>query len=75
MTPWTTKTFLTARSLALCQINRPATIMAHWLQYESEKSVRGEQLCEGDHQFFLDGNQKPTLNYPYRHCVYYYAKD
>ena len=56
-------TFQASKPLVLCQINRPATIMAHWLQYESVKSVRGEQLCEGDHQFFLDGDDKPTLNY------------
>ncbi len=55
--------FQASKRLVLCQINRPATIVAHWLQYESEKSVRGEQLCEGDHQIFLDGDRKPTLNY------------
>jgi hypothetical protein len=56
-------TFKANKPLVLCRINHPATIVAHWLQYESEKSVRGEQLCEGDHQIFLDGDQKPTLNY------------
>jgi hypothetical protein len=55
--------FQAHKPLVLCQINRPATIVAHWLQYESEKSQRGEQLCEGDHQVFLDGDEQPTLNY------------
>jgi hypothetical protein len=55
--------FQASKPLVLCQIDRPATIVAHWLQYESEKSWRGEQLCEGDHQIFLDGDEKPTLNY------------
>ena len=55
--------FHASKSLVLSRINRPATIVAHWLQYESEKSIRGEQLCEGDHQVFLDGDRKPTLNY------------
>ena len=62
-TDYRSGTFQASKPLVLCQINRPATIVAHWLQYESEKSVRGEQLCEGDHQLFLDGDKKPTLNY------------
>ncbi|MCY2990491.1 MAG: DUF2961 domain-containing protein [Planctomycetota bacterium] len=62
-TDYRSGTFQAGQPLVLCELNRPATIVAHWLQYESEKSVRGEQLCEGDHQIFLDGDDKPTLNY------------
>ncbi|MHB1038597.1 MAG: DUF2961 domain-containing protein [Pirellulales bacterium] len=62
-TDYRSGTFQADKPVVLCEINRPATIVAHWLQYESEKSVRGEQLCEGDHQVFLDGDQRPTLNY------------
>ena len=56
--------FQASKPLVLCQIDRPATIVAHWLQYESEKSVRGEQLCEGDHQIFLDGDEQPDPELP-----------
>lgn len=62
-TDYRSGTFQANKPLVLSQIDRRGTIVAHWLQYESEKSVRGEQLCEGDHQVFLDGDQKPTLNY------------
>ena len=62
-TDYRSAVFQASKPLVLSEINRPATIVAHWLQYESEKSVRGEQLCEGDHQLFLDGDDKPTLNY------------
>jgi len=55
--------FQANKPLLLSQIDQPATIVAHWLQYESVKSPHGEQLCEGDHQVFLDGDEKPTLNY------------
>ena len=62
-TDYRSGTFQASQPLVLCELNRPGTIVAHWLQYESEKSVRGEQLCEGDHQIFLDGDTEPTLNY------------
>jgi hypothetical protein len=45
------------------ECDRPATIVAHWLQYASEKSDGGEVICEADQQLYLDGDARPTLNY------------
>ena len=36
-------------------------IVAHWLQYETEKARDGQLICEADQQFFFDGDAKPTL--------------
>ncbi len=37
------------------------TIVAHWLQYETSLARDGQLICEADQQFFLDGDDKPTL--------------
>lgn len=47
----------------LFSLDKPAKIVAHWLQYESPKSENGETICEGDQHLFLDGDVQPTLNY------------
>lgn len=47
----------------LFEIDQRAKIVAHWLQYESEVSRRGETLCEADQMLYLDGDTAPTLNY------------
>ncbi len=49
--------------IELFNLNRAGSIVAHWLQFENEKSGRGELLCEADQQIFLDGDEKPTLNH------------
>ncbi|MCX6874393.1 MAG: DUF2961 domain-containing protein [Verrucomicrobia bacterium] len=36
-------------------------IVAHWLQYETDKALNGQLICEADQQFFLDGDTVPTL--------------
>jgi len=55
--------------------NRPGTIVAHWLQYESVDSIPapGDIICEADQQIFLDGDKKPTLNYLGTEDVYGYS--
>lgn len=42
-------------------VETPGVIVAHWLQYETEKARDGQLICEADQQFFLDGEAKPTL--------------
>jgi hypothetical protein len=49
--------------LELFSLNQAGSIVAHWLQFENEKSGRGELLCEADQQLYLDGDDKPTLNH------------
>jgi hypothetical protein len=42
-------------------LDSAGAIVAHWLQYETEKARDGQLICEADQQFFLDGDAKPTL--------------
>ncbi|MBN2296324.1 MAG: DUF2961 domain-containing protein [Pirellulales bacterium] len=57
----------------LFELNHPAKIVAHWMQYESAKSEKGEIICEGNQELYLDGDQKPTLNYLGTEDVYGYS--
>jgi hypothetical protein len=43
------------------RLDTPGVIVAHWLQYETEKARDGQLICEADQQFFLDGDTKPAL--------------
>ena len=43
------------------ELKKAGVIVAHWLQYETEKARDGQLICEADQQFFLDGDAKPTL--------------
>lgn len=46
------------------QLNKPASIVAHWIQYESEKSFgNGDLICESNQEIYLDGDELPTINY------------
>lgn len=57
----------------LFEINRPAKVVAHWLQYESERSEKGETICEANQELYLDGDTTPTLNYLGSEDVYGYS--
>jgi hypothetical protein len=61
------------KPLTLFELNRPATIVAHWMQYESAKSPHGEVICEGNQEIYLDGDRTPTLNYLGTEDVYGYS--
>ena len=43
------------------ELGKAGVIVAHWLQYETEKARDGQLICEADQQFFLDGDARPTL--------------
>jgi hypothetical protein len=43
------------------ELEKAGVIVAHWLQYETDKARDGQLICEADQQFFLDGDAKPTL--------------
>ena len=51
----------------------PASIVAHWLQYESPRSPGGEVICEANQEIYLDGDTTPTLNYLGTEDVYGYS--
>lgn len=50
-----------------------ASIVAHWLQYESPRSPGGEVICEANQEIYLDGDARPTLNYLGTEDVYGYS--
>lgn len=43
------------------ELGAAGTIVAHWLQYETDQARDGQLICEADQQFFLDGDTRPTL--------------
>ncbi len=50
--------------LSVFELNKPGSLVAHWIQYESEKSFgNGDLICESNQEIYLDGDEKPTLNY------------
>ena len=61
------------KQLTLFELGQPATIVAHWMQYESANSPGGEVICEGNQELYLDGDQTPTLNYLGTEDVYGYS--
>lgn len=54
-------------------LEEPAKIVAHWLQYQSEKSEHGEAICEANQELYLDGDKTPTINYLGTEDVYGYS--
>lgn len=61
------------KPLTLFELNQPATIVAHWMQYESANSTRGQLICEANQELYLDGDETPTLNYLGTEDVYGYS--
>lgn len=57
----------------LLDLHSKGKIIAHWFQYESEKSKGGETICEADQQLYLDKDSQPTLNYLGSEDVYGYS--
>ena len=57
----------------LFNLQSKGKVVAHWFQYESEKSKGGETICEADQQLYLDGDSQPTLNYLGTEDVYGYS--
>jgi len=57
----------------LFEAKAAASIVAHWLQYESPRSLGGEVICEANQEFYLDGDTTPTLNYLGTEDVYGYS--
>ena len=61
--------------LELCNIASAGTIAAHWLQISSEHPhcKRGELLCEGNDEFYLNGEETPSVEYLGTEDLYGYS--
>lgn len=51
--------------VTLWDIHGSGNVVAHWLQFESDDPLcpRGELLCEGNQEIYLDGGSAPSLEY------------
>ena len=51
--------------LELCSISGAGSIVAHWLQISGDKAEckRGQFLCEGNDEFYLNGETHPSVEY------------
>jgi hypothetical protein len=50
--------------ISVFELKMAGSIVAHWLQFESEKSFgNGDLICEANQEVFLDNDKTPTLNY------------
>lgn len=57
----------------LFKLDKPATIAAHWLQFETPSYPNGGSICEANQELYLDGDEQPTLNYLGTEDVYGYS--
>lgn len=57
------KIHLPQNLLEVCDIKGRGSIVAHWLQVGSDhpSCKHGESICEGNHNFFLDGESVPSM--------------
>ena len=51
--------------VTLWNIHTGGNVVAHWLQFESDdpRCPKGELLCEGNQEIYLDGDATPTLEH------------
>jgi hypothetical protein len=51
--------------VCLWELPGPGTVVAHWLQFEADDPLcpKGEMLCEGNQEIYLDGETEPALEY------------
>jgi hypothetical protein len=51
--------------VTLWELPGPGSVVAHWLQFEADDPLcpRGEMLCEGNQEIYLDGGAEPALEY------------
>ena len=56
---------LPQEKLELCNISGPGVIVAHWFQIQSDNpaSTDGHLLCEGNDEFYLNGESVPSVEY------------
>lgn len=51
--------------ICLADIQKAGNIVAHWLQYEADDKLcdQGECMCEGNQEFYIDGEKEPSVEY------------
>ena len=51
--------------LELCSVSGAGVIVAHWFQISGDdpRCKRGEFLCEGNDEFYLNGEEHPSVEY------------
>ena len=56
---------LPQEKLELCNIAGPGAIVAHWFQIQSDnpECKGGRLLCEGNDEFYLNGEDEPSVEY------------
>jgi hypothetical protein len=61
--------------IELLNVNRGGEIVAHWLQLEADEKrcQNGTLLCEANDEFYLDGEEKPSLEYLGTEDLYGYS--
>lgn len=57
------KALLPGDKIEVCDIKGRGAIAAHWLKLSAEDPLcaNGERLCEGNHRFFMDGEDVPGM--------------
>jgi len=52
-------------TIEVCHIQRPGTIVAHWLQLQADQpeTVRSDLICEANQELYLDGSTTPQMEY------------
>lgn len=51
--------------LPLLKAQGKGSVVAHWLRFASDypRSLNGDLLCEGNDEFYIDGEKEPSLEY------------
>jgi len=51
--------------MELCKVDTAGAIVAHWMQIQADDVLceNGELLCEANNEFYLDGGEKPAMEY------------
>jgi DUF2961 family protein len=52
-------------TIEVCNLRRPGTIVAHWLQVQADRAetVNSDLICEANQEFYLDGSPTPQMEY------------
>jgi hypothetical protein len=61
--------------IELLNVNCGGEIVAHWLQLDSDEKLckNGEYMCEGNAEFYLDGEEIPSVEYLGTEDLYGYS--
>ena len=62
---WTGTIRAPEETVTLCNVHSAGTIKAHWLALGTDLDLawNGEYICEGNQEFYVDGEERPSLEY------------